>query len=92
MSMIRRALAMVAAQVRCRICRRVTAATFLAVLLVEAVILIPSYDNYERDRLAQMNEVGLTASRGIVAAARQPNGVEDAVRTWLSLSPLVGCG
>lgn len=37
---------------RCRLCWRITTIVFLSILVVEAVILIPSYRNYERDRLA----------------------------------------
>lgn len=70
----------------CRICRRVTAVTFLAILTVEAVILVPSARNYERDRLAELDRVGATAARGMVMAEAAPQALEG----WLAVTPLVG--
>jgi diguanylate cyclase (GGDEF)-like protein len=43
---------------RCRLCWRVTLAAFLGILLIEAAILVPSYRNYERDRLAAIAQTG----------------------------------
>ncbi|MDK8462310.1 GGDEF domain-containing phosphodiesterase [Marinobacter sp. SS13-12] len=37
----------------CRLCRNLTMAAFVAILLIEFVILIPSYRNYEEDLLSQ---------------------------------------
>lgn len=46
---------------RCRLCRRITAAVFLSILLIEAVILIPSYRNYERDRIGEFVRAAVAA-------------------------------
>ena len=37
---------------------KVTAAVFLSIVIIEAVILIPSYLNYERDLLLRLEQVG----------------------------------
>ncbi|MDL0432786.1 EAL domain-containing protein [Marinobacter sp. TBZ242] len=39
--------------ISCRLCRNLTMAAFVAILLIEFVILIPSYRNYEEDLLSQ---------------------------------------
>ena len=52
---------------RCRLCRHVTAAVFVGILLIEAVILIPSYVNYERDRLQAIAEAGRQVVQGYLA-------------------------
>lgn len=52
---------------RCRLCWRITAAVFLAILLIEAVILVPSYRNYERDRIGEFSRA---ASSAVEAAFR----------------------
>lgn len=46
---------------RSRLCWRITLAIFFAIFAVEAVILVPSYQNYERDLLARLDETGRTA-------------------------------
>ena len=46
---------------RSRLCWRITLVVFMAIFAVEAVILIPSYQNYERDLLARINDVGRNA-------------------------------
>ncbi|NQU72069.1 MAG: hypothetical protein HQ514_16070, partial [Rhodospirillales bacterium] len=46
---------------RSRLCWRITLAVFFAIFAVEAAILIPSYQNYERDLLTRLNDVGRTA-------------------------------
>lgn len=43
---------------RCRLCWIVTGAVFAAILAIEAAILMPSYINYERDRLQAIAETG----------------------------------
>ena len=42
----------------CRLCWRITAAVFVGILVIETLILLPSYRNYERDRLLAIAEVG----------------------------------
>jgi len=46
---------------RSRLCRRITLAISFAIFTVEAIILIPSYQNYERDLLGRLNNIGRTA-------------------------------
>jgi len=57
--------------IHCRLCWRITAMVFGSILLVEAVILIPSYRNYERDRLtAAFDAAAAAVEAGYVAAGR----------------------
>ncbi len=58
---------------RCRLCWRITLAVFVAIFVVEAVILVPSYQNYQRDLLARLDEVG----RGAVTASFALDGGSD---------------
>lgn len=59
--------------VHCRLCWRITAMVFGSILLVEALILIPSYRNYERDRLtAAFDAAAAAVEAGYVAAGRPP--------------------
>lgn len=67
----------------CRLYWRITAAVFLSILFIEALILIPSYRNYEADRLGAAfaaADAALTAS--LVQAARPaetgPSGKQGA--------------
>jgi len=48
---------------RCRLCRQVTGAVFLAILIVEGAILIFSVNNFERDRLAEVEREGFAVVR-----------------------------
>ena len=59
--------------VRCALCWRVTAAIFLAILLVEGMILIPSYQNYERDLVAARIASANAVIDAVIAAAPQGN-------------------
>jgi PAS domain S-box-containing protein len=43
------------------LCWRVTLSVFLSILIVEAIILIPSFKNYERDLLRRLEDAGLAA-------------------------------
>ncbi|MFQ5959385.1 MAG: PAS domain-containing sensor histidine kinase [Alphaproteobacteria bacterium] len=45
----------------CRLCWRIALGVVLSILIVEAVILIPSYKNYERDLLLRLEETGRAA-------------------------------
>lgn len=51
--------------VKCRLCWLVTGAVFAAILLIEAIILLPSYFNYERDRLLALQEAGYQAVKAL---------------------------
>ncbi|MDR9468959.1 bifunctional diguanylate cyclase/phosphodiesterase [Marinospirillum sp.] len=51
--------------VKCRLCWMVTAGVFAAILLIEAIILLPSYFNYERDRLLALQEAGYQAVKAL---------------------------
>lgn len=77
----------------CRFCRRVTGFIFLTILAVEAALLIPSYFNYERDRLMRLDDVGMTAVTGLLLAAESGGEAGNpkllAVR-WIKDTPLVG--
>lgn len=78
----------------CRICWRVTAITFLAILIVEGIILIPSYRNYERDRLLTLSEVGRTAAHGMLLTAGPEQSdtkrLQEAAEAWFDRSDVVG--
>lgn len=50
---------------QCRLCWTITAAVFLSILVIEAVILVPSYRNYERDRVG---EYARAAAAAVTAA------------------------
>jgi hypothetical protein len=50
-----------------RLCWWITAAVFAAILLVEAVILLPSYFNYERDRLLALQEAGYQSVQALAS-------------------------
>lgn len=56
--------------VRCRLCWTITAIVFVAILGIEALILIPSYRNYERDRVGEARHA---ASAAVIAAFRIAN-------------------
>lgn len=61
--------------VRCRLCWRITAMVFLAIMVIEAAILVPSYRNYERDRLASSFDAAAAAvEAGYVIAGRPDPG------------------
>ena len=76
----------------CRLCRRVTAAVFAAIFVIEAVILVPSYRNYERDLLARLEYAGLAAARAAVVLAAR-DGSPDYTAAFDSIAgrtPIVG--
>ncbi|PKP70918.1 MAG: hypothetical protein CVT83_03360, partial [Alphaproteobacteria bacterium HGW-Alphaproteobacteria-5] len=58
--------------VRCRLCWRITAMVFLAIMVIEAAILIPSYRNYERDRLASTFDAATAAVEAGYEVAGRP--------------------
>jgi len=44
---------------RCRLCRWIAASIFLSILAIEAAILVPSYQDYERDLRDRLEQVTL---------------------------------
>lgn len=68
---------------RCRICRRVAWAVFLGIVVIEAAILIPSYVNYERDRLGGIEETG----REVLRSTLDPAQPLDEQRSRLEALP-----
>ncbi len=50
---------------RCRLCWAVTLAVFLSILVIEGIIMIPSYFSYQRDELGRVETAGLTAIRSL---------------------------
>jgi signal transduction histidine kinase len=50
----------------CRLCWSVATGVFFAILVVEAAILLFSVNNYERDRLAELERESLVVARSIV--------------------------
>jgi diguanylate cyclase (GGDEF)-like protein len=50
---------------RCRLCWAVALGVFLSILVIEGIILIPSYFSYERDELSRVETAGLTAIRSL---------------------------
>jgi len=70
----------------CRLCRQVTGAVFLAILIVEGAILIFSVNNFERDRLLEIEREGLS----VVRAWMQISG-HDAL-SMNKMAPMIGEG
>lgn len=54
--------------VRSPICRRLALVVFLGILLIEAVILLPSYLNRERDLLSSLEKDGFAAASTVIKA------------------------
>ena len=77
---------------KCRLCLRITLAVFLSILLIEAVILIPSYLGRERALVAELEAVGLAAMRAALHgedAASVARLVSD-LKEPPQLKPVVG--
>ncbi len=70
----------------CRLCRQVTGAVFLAILIVEGAILIFSVNSFERDRLLELEREGLA----VVRAWMQISG--DDPLTLNKMAPMIGGG
>lgn len=54
---------------RCKLCWWLTGAVFISIVVIEAVILAPSYMNFERDLLQARNHSGLQATRAALSAS-----------------------
>ncbi len=52
-------------RLRCRLCWAVTLGVFLSILVIEGIILIPSYFSYQRDEQGRIETAGLTAIRSL---------------------------
>jgi len=63
----------------CRLCRMVALAVFLAVVAIEAVILVPSYTRAENDLMAQIEREGLAVVRAHLGAHRPDKDAEGFV-------------
>ena len=74
----------------CRLCRNLTAASFLAILVIEMVILIPSYRSYEEDLLRQQVDVAEQAITTLYALAGSERLTNEDLRQLLTDSPLNG--
>jgi len=51
----------------CRLCWMVTAAVFAGIVVIEALILVPSMFNYERDLLDSMEQAAMESARSSLA-------------------------
>lgn len=72
---------------RCRLCWRIVISVMLAIVVIEAVILIPSYNNYKRDLLARLEHAG----RAAITAAFALNG-HYGTRDLISLGAMLTKG
>ena len=68
---------------RSRLAQRVTSWVFLGLIVIEGVILVPSYFNRQRELLTQLEEESKTALKTI-ALTEQPRPVNSAVQPKLS--------
>ncbi|SDG06311.1 Signal transduction histidine kinase [Limimonas halophila] len=83
MPAFRHLLTRLSASLRCRLCWRVAAVVFLSILLVEAVILVPSYFDYRSDLVARARHGGqaaLTALLSPVADGRSEPHVHSVLQ------------
>ena len=78
--------------VRCKLCWRVTWVVFAAILLVEAIILIPSVHRYEQDRLASLDQAARAAMAGVLAVetGASANDIAHRVALWPGAGGLLG--
>ncbi len=55
----------------CRLCWRVGLVVMASIVIIEAIILIPSYRNYERDMLRRLEREGLASVRSLFLMGHQ---------------------
>jgi len=68
----------------CRICRKVAFATFIAILVVEAIVLIPSYSNYARDWKENKQAEAFAAVSGVFSSVNNTTKMSvDDISTYL---------
>jgi diguanylate cyclase (GGDEF)-like protein len=70
----------------CRLCRHVTGAVFIAILLVEGAILIFSVNNFERDRHLEVEREGLSVVRAWLRLGY------DNPQSLNEMAPMIGMG
>jgi len=68
----------------CRLCWRITLAIFVAILAVEAAILFFSVQNFERDRLVEVEREGLILTRAIL---REVTGEDNQSAAIAAIGP-----
>ena len=56
---------------RCRLCWTITGAVFASILVIEAIILVPSYWKFQREQLAHIEATGLLAVKAMFVLAGQ---------------------
>ncbi|WP_228151248.1 putative bifunctional diguanylate cyclase/phosphodiesterase [Tamilnaduibacter salinus] len=71
-------------------CRNLTAAAFLAILVIEIAILIPSYRNYEEDLLRHQVDVARQAVTTFVQSAEGQEITKSDLESLVASSPLTG--
>jgi diguanylate cyclase (GGDEF)-like protein len=71
---------------KCRLCRHVTGAIFLAILVVEGAILVFSVNNFERDRLLEIEREGFTVVRAWLEISA------DNPQTLKKTAPMISSG
>ena len=74
----------------CRLCRNLTAASFVAILLIEMVILVPSYRNYEEDLLRQQVDVAAQALTTLLTQAEPEALSPTSLQRLMAQSSLQG--
>jgi len=74
----------------CRLCRNLTAASFVAILLIEMVILIPSYRNYEEDLLRQQVDLAAQALTTLLTQAEPEALSPTSLQRLMAQSSLEG--
>ena len=57
----------------CRLCWRVGLVVMASIVIIEAIILIPSYRNYERDMLRRLEREGLATVRSLFLMGHHVN-------------------
>ncbi len=70
----------------CRLCRVLTGAVFIAILIVEGAILIFSVNNFERDRLQEIEREGFAVVRAWLEVGR------DDPKMLPRMAPVIGSG
>ncbi len=81
----------------CRVCWKVAFATFVAVILAEAIIFIPSYYNYSKDWQKNRQDQVLSAAKGIFSSLNQKDltkysAIEDSLNKLIESNIILGWG
>lgn len=75
---------------RCRLCWKIAFIVTMGIIAIEGAILIPSYVSYERDLLRRLDVAGLAAIRAGFALSETVEEAEEAAKSILAGSELVG--